>query len=85
MRRVFVAAAVTAIAACSGMPAAAQITKQSPPSSSVVAEVGDHKITLKELEEKWQEFDPAGRARFIEMHYQSRRSVLDRLSGSRSA
>jgi SurA-like protein len=79
VRRYFVAASLAAIAACSGMPAAAQTTDPSPSSGSVVAQVGDRKITLQELEEKWQEFDPAGRARFTEMHYQNRRSVLDRL------
>jgi hypothetical protein len=77
LRRI-VAVSLVAIAAFTSMSAAAQITGQTPPSDSVVAEVGDRKITLKDLEEKWQELDPGARARFAEMLYQSRRSVLDR-------
>ena len=47
----------------------------------VVAEVGGRKITLKELDDRWQSLDPAERARVSQLMYQSRRNVLDQMVG----
>jgi hypothetical protein len=47
----------------------------------VVAEVGDRKITLGEVDAKWQEFDAAERARLTQLLYQSRRNMLDLVVG----
>jgi protein-disulfide isomerase len=47
----------------------------------VVAEVGDRKITLSEVDAKWQEFDAAERARITQVLYQNRRNMLDLMMG----
>ena len=39
------------------------------------------KITLKELDEKWQSLDPGERARITQLLYQNRRNVLDQFMG----
>jgi hypothetical protein len=82
-------ALVAAVAlGCGNSPSAAQ----SPPSSSapapaasgsdqVVAEVGGRRITLAEVDAKWQEFDAAERARLTQLLYQSRRNMLDLVVG----
>lgn len=48
---------------------------------AVVAEVGGRKITLKEVDERWQEIDPAERARVTQTIYQHRRNVLEQMLG----
>lgn len=83
MARVGIALAAVVGLACSGAQGAAQ----SPPpvaqasSDQVVAEVGGRKITLKELDQKWQEVDPAEEARVTQLIYQNRRNVLDTMVG----
>jgi hypothetical protein len=70
------------LAACSdGSSAAAQLP--APPSNpdEVVAEVGGRKVTLKELDAKWEEFDAAERARVTQLLYQNRRNMLEQLVG----
>jgi len=74
---------------CGNSPTAAQ----SPPATSpiqapaqggadpVVAEVGDRRITLSEVDAKWQEFDAAERARVTQLLYQNRRNLLDLMVG----
>ena len=47
----------------------------------VVATVGDHKFTLKDVEARWQEEDPAERARVSQLLYQHRRQSIDMLVG----
>ena len=47
----------------------------------VVAEVGDRRITLSEVDAKWQEFDAAERARVTQLLYQNRRNLLDVMVG----
>ena len=72
---------------CGNAPSAAQ--SPSPASSSpatsgadpVVAEIGGRKITLSEVDAKWQEFDAAERARLTQQLYQNRRNMLDLLMG----
>ena len=69
-------------AACASDPSAAS-QAPAPPSSpdTVVAEVGGRKVTLQELDAKWEEFDAAERARVTQMLYQNRRNMLDQLVG----
>lgn len=57
--------------------------EQAPPQTedAVVAEVNGRKITLKELDDKWQEFDPAERTRVTQTIYQHRRNVLEQVVG----
>ena len=47
----------------------------------MVAEVAGRKITLAEVDAKWQEFDAAERARVTQLLYQSRRNMLDLVMG----
>jgi hypothetical protein len=47
----------------------------------VVATVGDRKFTLKDVEARWQEEDPAERARVSQLLYQHRRQSIDMLVG----
>jgi SurA N-terminal domain len=48
---------------------------------AVVAEVAGKKITLKELDDRWQAIDPGERARVTQMLYQNQRNVLDQMIG----
>jgi hypothetical protein len=48
---------------------------------TVVAEVDGRKITLKELDDRWQSMDPAERARVTQLLYQNRRNVLEQMMG----
>lgn len=48
---------------------------------TVVAEIGGRKITLQEVDAKWEEFDAAERARITQLLYQNRRNMLDQLVG----
>src|SRR5918993_2430731 len=63
----------------------AQVAAQAPAPASnpdqVVAEIGGRKITLKELDAKWEEFDAAERARVTQLLYQNRRNMLEQLVG----
>jgi protein-disulfide isomerase len=82
MRRFFFGASLLVLAACSGAQTAAQGGGTQPQSQdAVVAEVGGRKITMKELDEKWQAFDAAERARVTQLLYQNRRNVLDQMVG----
>lgn len=70
------------LTACSDTPIAAeQSTAAAPGQEAVVAEVGGRKITLKELDAKWEEFDAAERSRVTQLLYQNRRNMLDELIG----
>jgi hypothetical protein len=77
-----VAAGAAALAACTND---AQVAAQAPAPASnpdqVVAEIGGRKITLKELDAKWEEFDAAERARVTQLLYQNRRNMLEQLVG----
>jgi hypothetical protein len=86
--KTIVALIATVAMGCGNSPSAAQ--SPSPPpapastaagSGQVVAEVGDRKITLGEVDAKWQEFDAAERARLTQLLYQSRRNMLDLVVG----
>jgi hypothetical protein len=70
------------IAACADDPkAAAQSPAPASNPDQVVAEVGGRKVTLKELDAKWEEFDAAERARVTQLLYQNRRNMLEQLVG----
>lgn len=74
---------VAAGVACSSAETAPSVQAQSAPPSpdTVVADVSGRKITLKELDAKWQEMDPAEQARAMQLIYQSRRNILDQMVG----
>jgi hypothetical protein len=48
---------------------------------AVVAEVAGRKITLKDLDDRWQQADPGERARITQLLYQNQRNVLDQMIG----
>ena len=87
--RVIVALAATVALGCGNSPSAqSPAPAPAPPSSAtsggtdpVVAEVGGRKITLSEVDAKWQEFDAAERARLTQLLYQNRRNMLELVMG----
>lgn len=86
--KTIVALVATVAIGCGNSPSAAQSPSSSPaptPTSAgadqVVAEVGGRKITLAEVDAKWQEFDAAERARLSQLLYQNRRNMLDLVVG----
>jgi protein-disulfide isomerase len=88
LARAVLAAAVCA--ACADAPSAAGQAPAPPsatsgqtssPPGEVVAEVGGRRITLAEVDQKWQEFDAGEKARVAQMLYQNRRNMLDQLIG----
>jgi sorbitol-specific phosphotransferase system component IIBC len=83
MRRCIFAVLLLAATACSETQTAAQSAPAAQPQNAdaVVAEIGGRKITLKELDEKWQAVDPAERARVTQLLYQNRRNTLDQMLG----
>jgi protein-disulfide isomerase len=48
---------------------------------AVVAEIGGRKITLQQVDERWQAMDPAEKARVTQLTYQHRRNVLEQMLG----
>jgi hypothetical protein len=70
---------VTALACADAQSAQSGAQPQS--QDAVVAEVAGRKITLKELDDRWQSMDPGERARVTQMLYQNRRNVLDQMVG----
>jgi protein-disulfide isomerase len=70
---------VGSVVACTSAQSAEQAPPQSP--DAVVAEVGGRKITLREVDERWQETDAAERARVTQLMYQHRRNVLEQMMG----
>lgn len=76
------AACAAGLAACANdSPVAAQAPAPASNPDQVVAEIGGRKITLKELDAKWEEFDAAERARVTQLLYQNRRNMLEQLVG----
>ena len=83
-----VALVATVALGCGNSPSEAQSPPPAPAagpaasgSDQVVAEVAGRKITLAEVDAKWQEFDAAERARVTQLLYQSRRNMLDLVMG----
>ncbi len=58
-----------------------QTTTAAQSQEAVVAEVGGRRITLKDLDDRWQSVDPAERARVTQLLYQNRRNVLELMVG----
>ena len=48
-----------------------------PTESDVAAQIGDRTITVGELDERWQQTDPGGRAQAIQQLYDGRKQALD--------
>ena len=71
------------VGACGDAPSAA--SQAAPPAQAspdeVVAEVNGRKVTLKEVDAKWEEFDAAERAKVTQLLYQNRRNMLEQLVG----
>lgn len=74
--------ALVVVLACSGAETAprAQVV-EAPSDDTVVADVAGRKITMQELDAKWQELDPAEQARAMQLVYQNRRNVLEQMVG----
>jgi hypothetical protein len=80
MRSVFsLLLTVMALACANAQTAPAGQAQQS--ADAVVAEVSGRKVTLKELDDRWQSLAPADRARAIQLMYQNRRNVLEQIIG----
>jgi protein-disulfide isomerase len=69
------------VSACAQSPAASAQGQPAPGQDQVVAEVGGRKITLKEVEDRWQQDDPTERQRVTQLLYQHRRNHLDQVVG----
>jgi hypothetical protein len=88
MRSVVCGVLIATAVACADAETASdgQATPQSSSSLSqnqdaVVAEVAGKKITLKDVDERWQATDPGERARVTQLLYQNQRNVLDQMIG----
>jgi hypothetical protein len=77
------AAGAAGLAGCADEPQAAAAQAPAPPTDpdQVVAEVGGRKVTLKEVDAKWEQFDAAERARVTQLLYQNRRNMLEQIVG----
>jgi protein-disulfide isomerase len=69
------------VTACTNAQTAPAEQNASPSPDAVVAEVGGRRITLKEVDERWQVQDPGERARITQLMYQHRRNVLEAMVG----
>jgi protein-disulfide isomerase len=74
-------ALLLSIAACTSAQTAPAEQAPAQTQDSVVAEVGTRKITLKEVDERWQSMDPGERARITQLMYQHRRNALEQMVG----
>ena len=74
-------AGATGLACGDGSQAAAQAQPPATNPDQVVAEVAGRKVTLKELDAKWEELDAAERARVTQLLYQHRRNALEQWMG----
>ena len=77
-----IASAAALAGACAEEPTAAaqsQTTASSP--DEVVAEIAGKRITLKDVDAKWEEFDAAERARVVQAMYTNRRNMIDQIVG----
>jgi protein-disulfide isomerase len=79
MRSTLCGVLIATALACADAHTAPQAAPQNP--DAVVAEVAGRKITLKEVDERWQSMNPAERARVTQTIYQNRRNVLDQMLG----
>jgi protein-disulfide isomerase len=79
----FTSLVAVALTACSESSSAAGQAPAAPAANpdQVVAEVAGRKVTLQEVDAKWEEFDAAERARVTQLVYQNRRNMLDQVVG----
>ena len=76
------AGAAAMFGACAEAPAAAaQSQTMTANPDEVVAEVAGKRITLKDVDARWEEFDAAERARVVQAMYQNRRNILEQMVG----
>jgi protein-disulfide isomerase len=81
MKCVLLALVILTAAACTSAQTASADQSASQTADAVVAEVAGRKITLKEVDERWQAMNPVERARVTQLLYQNRRSVLEQIMG----
>lgn len=82
LKAFLLAAATVAAAGCANVESAQQSPAQGTgDANQVVATIGDKSFTLKDVEAKWQQDDPAERARVTQLLYQYRRQSVDQLIG----
>jgi surface antigen len=67
--------------ACADAQTASSTQAPAQAQDAVVAEVAGRKITMKELDDRWQAMDAGERARVTQLLYQNRRNVLDQMLG----
>ena len=79
-RSSFAALLLLAAIALAGQPNA-QTTRAEVPDEEVVARVGDHDITLEELDQAWGESDNVSYVRLQQQLYDTRRRALDIVIG----
>jgi protein-disulfide isomerase len=72
---------LASVAACTSAETAPAEQAALQSQDAVVAEVSGRKITLKEVDDRWQALDGAERARITQLMYQNRRNVLDQIVG----
>jgi protein-disulfide isomerase len=75
------ASAAAVSSGCAEESASAQAVAPATNPDEVVAEVAGKKITLKDVDAKWEEYDGAERARVMQAMYQNRRNMIDVLVG----
>jgi hypothetical protein len=74
-------AALLVFPACGDTSSAAQQTSLPATGDPVVGEIDGRRITLKEVDEKWAEFDAAAKNKLTQELYQNRRNMLDQIFG----
>ena len=72
---------VVALAGCTSAQTAPAEQAAAQTADAVVAEVGGRKITLKEVDDRWQTMNAAERTRITQLLYQNRRNVLEQMIG----
>jgi protein-disulfide isomerase len=72
--RLFATCAILLALACS---APAQQTPSGQNGSDVAARVGDRTITVKEVDDRWRQAQPAGHAQAVQQIYDGRKQTLD--------
>src|SRR5436190_18155749 len=76
------ASAAVFSSACAGeTTASAQSPGVTAAPDQVVAEVAGKRITLKDVDARWEEFDAAERARVVQAMYQNRRNMIEQIVG----
>ena len=74
--RTFATCAMLVALACSA-PAQQPQAGQTASGSDVAARVGDRTITVKELDDRWRQLEPAEHAQALQQLYEGRRGTLD--------